>query len=404
MPYELNIKTPELRTDPYPLYARLRRDSPVATLTRPFFGKAWVLSRYEDVHMALMDPRFANNRLNATGVKDPLDRWWVPPVLRSFQKNMVASDAPDHRRLRDLVHKAFTPRRVEELKGQVERIVADLLEAAAKKERVDLIADFALPLPLAIISLMMGVPEEDRLKFHHWTAKLLDLTSGNPIGLISQFPNSLRMMAFFRKLIRLRRQQPSDDLLTALVQAEEQGDRLSEDELVAMIFLLLLAGHETTVNLIGNGMHALLENPDQLQKLREQPEIIGSAVEELLRFTNPVEQPSARFLREDLTLHGELIPRGSMVMPLVSSANRDERAFDKADQLDLTRQPNRHLAFGMGSHYCLGAPLARLEGRIALQALVQRFPKMRLATPEQPLQWRGVMSLRGLRHLPLQLV
>jgi cytochrome P450 len=402
MIHELNLKTPELRTDPYPLYARLRRDSPVALLHRPLMGKAFILSRYEDVLHAFTDPRLANNRRSATNAPDPLDRWFVPRLLKAFGNNMLATDAPDHRRLRDLVHKAFTPRRVEELKDQVERIVADLLDAALKKQSVNLIADFALPLPLTIISVMMGVPEEDRLQFHHWTARLLEgVTSAT--GMASQFPNAFRMQRFFRKLIRLRREQPGDDLLTALVQAEEQGDRLSEEELVSMIFLLLLAGHETTVNLIGNGMLALLQNPEQLQRLYREPELIGSAVEELLRFTNPVVQPSDRYAREDISLHGQVIPRGSVVLPLVAAANRDEQAFPGADQLDLARTPNRHLAFGMGAHYCLGAPLARLEGRIALQALVQRFPRMRLAIPEQRLEWRGTIGLRGLKQLPVHL-
>jgi cytochrome P450 PksS len=211
------------------------------------------------------------------------------------------------------------------------------------------------------------------------------------------------MMRFFRKLIHLRRAEPRDDLLTALVQAEEQGDRLSEDELISMIFLLLLAGHETTVNLIGNGTLALLQHPEQLQKLRENPELIGSAVEELLRYGNPVEQPSPRFAREEIHLDGHVIPQGATVMPLLASANRDESMFENADKLDITRKPNRHVAFGMGAHYCLGAPLARLEGTIALQQLVRRFPQMKLAVPEEQLRWRGSVGLRGLKALPLRL-
>ncbi|MET0404803.1 MAG: cytochrome P450 [Cystobacter sp.] len=399
---ELHIKSPELRTNPYPIYARLRSDSPVAILHRPLMGKAFILSRYEDVNRAFTDPRLANNRRNATNAPDPMDRWFVPALFKAFGNNLLATDAPDHRRLRDLVHKAFTPRRVEDLKGLVERIVTDLLDAALKKPSVNLIADFALPLPLTVISVMMGVPEEERLDFHHWTASLLEgVTSAT--GMFSQFPNAFRMERFFRKLIRLRREQPGDDLLTALVQAEEKGDRMSENELISMIFLLLLAGHETTVNLIGNGTLALLQHPEQFQRLHREPDLIGSAVEELLRFTNPVVQPSDRYAREDITLHGTVIPKGSVVLPLVASANRDEQAFSGADQLDLGRTPNRHLAFGMGVHYCLGAPLARLEGKIALQALVQRFPRMKLALPEQRLEWRGTVGLRGLKQLPVQL-
>lgn len=400
---ELNLKARDIRADPYPTYARLRKESPVVILEHPIFGKAYYLTRYNDVVSSFTDPRLVNDRRNAVGGKDPLDRWFVPRLFRIFQRNMLSSDAPDHRRQRDLVHKAFTPRRVEEMKQTVEKIVGELLDAAQKKQTVDLIADFALPLPLTVISEMMGVPEEDRLTFHRQMGGFLDnLTS--PVGFLLQTPNAFNLMRFFRKLIRLRREEPRDDLLTALVQAEEQGDRLGEDELISMIFLLLLAGHETTVNLIGNGTLALLQHPEQLQKLRENPELIGSAVEELLRYGNPVEQPSPRFAREDIHLDGHVIPRGATVMPLLASANRDESAFENADTLDITRKPNRHVAFGLGVHYCLGAPLARLEGTIALQHLVRRFPQMKLAVPETQLRWRGSIGLRGLKALPLRLV
>jgi cytochrome P450 len=402
MAAELNLNAPELRADPYPTYARLRQESPVMPVRLPVFGNAFLLTRYEDVANAFTDPRYANDRRNAAGSR-LMDRWWVPSLVRMFQDTMVGVDAPDHRRLRDLVHQAFTPRRVEELKGTVEQLVAGLLDAAERKGTVDLIADFALPLPLTVISLMLGVPEEDRAPFRRWMVGFLDGMSRSPLGLVAQFPRSVLMMGFFRRLIQQRREHPGDDLLTGLVQAEEQGDRLSEDELVAMIFLLLLAGHETTVNLIGSGTLALLQHPDQLERLRRDPGLIGTAVEELLRYANPVAQPSPRFAREDLVLHGKVIPRGATVVPLLASANRDETMFARADEVDVGRQPNRHVAFGLGVHYCLGAPLARLEGRIALQTLVQRFPRMRLAVPEEALQWRGSVNLRGLKTLPLHL-
>ncbi|MFY0572457.1 cytochrome P450 family protein [Archangium lansingense] len=399
---EINLKTPEIRANPYPTYARLRKESPVVLVKHPLFGKSYYLTRYNDIVSSFTDSRLANDRRNIEGDKDPLDRWWVPSLLRAFKNNMLATDAPDHRRLRDLVHKAFTPRRVEEMKQAVEKIVGELLDAAQKKQTVDLLADFALPLPLTVISEMMGVPEEDRLTFHRQMGGFLDNLS-SPLGFLLQTPNAFNMLRFFRKLIRLRQTDPRDDLLTALVLAEEQGDRLNEDELVSMIFLLLLAGHETTVNLIGNGTLALLQHPEQLQKLRENPELIGSAVEELLRYGNPVDQPSPRFAREDIHLEGHVIPRGSTVMLLLASANRDESVFENPDTLDITRKPNRHVAFGMGVHYCLGAPLARLEGTIALQHLVRRFPQMKLAVPEQQLRWRGSIGLRGLKALPLRL-
>jgi cytochrome P450 PksS len=402
MTTEINLKAAEFRADPYPTYARLRKESPVVVIKHPIFGKAYYLTRYNDVVSSFTDPRLANDRRNVVGNKDPLDHWWVPRLFRAFQNNMLSADAPDHRRLRDLVHKAFTPRRVEEMKQAVEKIVGELLDAAQKKQTVDLIADFALPLPLTVISEMMGVPEEDRLTFHRQMGDFLD-NLASPLQFLLQAPNAFYMTRFFRKLIRLRREQPRDDLLTALVQAEEQGERLSEDELISMIFLLLLAGHETTVNLIGNGTLALLQHPEQLQKLRENPELIGSAVEELLRYGNPVDQPSPRFAKEEIHLEGHVIPQGATVMALLASANRDESVFENADTLDITRKPNRHVAFGMGAHYCLGAPLARLEGTIALQHLVRRFPHMKLAVPEKQLRWRGSVGLRGLKALPLRL-
>jgi cytochrome P450 PksS len=403
MPPEVNFNDPVVRADPYPLYARLRKEAPVIAIRRPLFGQVWLLTRYEDVLMALNDKRFINDRRNVGDGQTGILPWWMPRVFHLLQANMLSRDLGDHRRLRDLVHKAFTPRMVDKMKASVERIVGRLLDEAEKKQTVDLITDVALPLPLEIISEMMGVSPEDRRNFHRWIASFLDALGGSPLAVLAQAPTGFLLMRLFRKLIRQRREQPGDDLISALVQAEEKGDHLNEEELISMIFLLLLAGHETTVNLIGSGMLALLQNPDQFQKLREQPELIDSAIEELLRYANPVEQPAPRYTREDVELGGHRIPRGAMVIPVVASANRDESMFPNADTLDITRSPNRHVSFGMGVHYCLGAPLARLEGRIALLALVQRFPRMRLAVPAEKLRWRTSLSVRGLKALPLHL-
>jgi len=225
--------------------------------------------------------------------------------------------------------------------------------------------------------------------------------AGDPTVFLRQIPNALRMTRFFEKLIALRRANPGDDLVTALITAEDAGDHLSQDELIAMIFLLLLAGHETTVNLIGTGVLALLQHPAQLQQLRDNFDLIDDAVEELLRYGNPVEHGSSRYALEDVHIGGQLIPKGSTVLLLLSSANRDERIFENPEQLDITRSPNRHVGFGLGIHYCLGAPLARLEGRIAIQKLFQRFPNLHLAIPEEQLAWRSTMAVRGLRSLPV---
>jgi cytochrome P450 PksS len=402
---ELTSPSPEVRANPYPFYAQLRKMGPVLPTTRPLIGRGFLLTRYEDVFNSLKDPRLVNDRGNAVeGGGDFLNRWWMPRIIKVFQQNMVTKDEPDHRRLRNLVHKAFTPRMIENLTARVEQLVDALLDAAAKKPVADLIHDFALPLPLTVISEMLGVPEKDRMFFRRVMGGLFDdLAGGSPIGLLFSYPAAIRMDRFFRELVKLRRDQPGDDLTTALIRAEEAGDQFSEEELISMIFLLLFAGHETTVNLIGNGTLALLEHPEQLRKLYEHPELIDSAIEELLRYGNPVGQPAPRFAREDMEIQGVKIPKGSMVLALLPSANRDEAAFENPDELDITRNPNRHVAFGYGIHYCLGAPLARLEGRIAIQKLVRRFPDMRLAVPRKKLTWRRNLNLHGLKALPLHL-
>ncbi|ATB39831.1 putative cytochrome P450 hydroxylase [Cystobacter fuscus] len=393
------FESPEARANPIPVYAKLRKLGPVLHSTA-LYGEGFVLPRYEEVVSVLKDPRFANDRRNVPGGTS-MDRWWMPAILRLLVSSMVLKDPPDHRRLRNLVQKAFTPIMVENLNGRVEQITEELLDAAVRKPVVDLMEEFALPLPLTVISEMLGVPEPDRINFRKLIAKVLDPSSVSPIAFIRNYPHMLRLNRFLRRLVNLRREQPGNDLVTALVQAEEGGDRLSEDELISMIFLLLFAGHETTVNLIGNGVLALVRHPDQLQKLREQPDLIDSAIEEMLRFTNPVGQVAPRFAKEDVEIAGVRIPKGSAVTLLIASANLDETAFPNADKLDITRSPNRHVSFGYGIHYCLGAPLARLEARVAIPALLQRFPRLELAVPAEKLRWRPNIGLRGLEALPL---
>ncbi|MCA0454355.1 MAG: cytochrome P450 [Chloroflexi bacterium] len=396
----LDTTSPQFRHDPYPTYAALRETEPVSLINEPVMGQAWLVTRYDDVVTVLKDPRFSNEGRKTAAVQRKAP-WWTPKVLTTFQNSMLLVDDPDHRRLRDLVHKAFTPKMLQGLNKVIENVTDERLEKMARKKSVDLIADFALPIPLTVISDMMGVPVKDRLKFHHWMGTFLEIRSGTKLQMMGKMLNMMQMYRFFKSLINLRRRQPQDDLITALVNAEQDGDRLNEDEMIAMIFLLLLAGHETTVNLIGNGTLALLENPDQLHKLQNQPELIDSAVEELLRFTNPVEQPAPRYNLEEIELGGQKLPRGSRVLVSLASANRDEAAFPNADKLDITRTPNKHLAFGLGIHYCLGAPLARMEGKIGLQRLITRFPNMQLGVKPDAVQWRTSMAVRGLKALPI---
>jgi cytochrome P450 PksS len=313
---------------------------------------------------------------------------------------MLDLDDPDHARLRALVHKAFTPGRIEQMQGRIQAICDQLLNTVQPKGTMDLIGDFALPLPLIVISELLGIPTADRLRFHRWTKTFLKPPS--TVNMLLALPAIAAFMRYLRRLFAERRLHPSDDLLTALVQAEEAGDYLSEDELLAMAFILIVAGHETTVNLIGSGLLVLLEHPDQLALLQSDPGLIRPAVEELLRFAAPVEQATERYARQPVTIAGVTIPQGALTLAVLASANRDEQVFAQPDQLDIRREKNRHLAFGYGIHACVGMPLARLEGQIAVNTLVQRFPKLRLAVSPDQLRWRATPNVRGLESLPVR--
>lgn len=399
----IDLTSANFRQNPFPLYQRLRREEPVVFVEESYAGPAWLITRYNDAVTVLKDPCFSSNRLSVMEKGGPMDAWWMPKIFRAFSNSMIVVDDPDHRRLRDLVHIAFTPQRIRRLATRIESISHELLDQAMNKESVELIADFALPLPLTVISEMMGVPEKDRLKFHKWSASFLDASFNDPMSMLQQLPNAFQLNRLFKQLIRLRQQHPADDLITALVQAEDGGDRLSEDELVAMLFLLLLAGHETTVNLIASGTLALLENPGELARLRTNPELMDSAIEELLRYTTPVEILPPRYALEDTVIGDFSVTRGQTLLIALASANRDETVFERADELDIERHPNKHISFGLGIHYCLGAPLARLEGKIALQVLLDRCPGLALAALPEELEWRNSAAVRGLKTLPVYL-
>jgi pimeloyl-[acyl-carrier protein] synthase len=316
---------------------------------------------------------------------------------------MLFRDPPDHTRLRTLVSKAFTPRVIEGLRPHIQQIVDGLLDRVRDRRAMDLIADLAFPLPVIVISEMLGVPAADRDRFRQWSldvARSLDAIA-LPVGpeVIERGNAARRALAdYFRGLIAERRRRPQADLLSGLIAAEEQGDTLSQAELLATCVLLLVAGHETTVNLIGNGMLALLRHPAELRKLGAEPALLPSAVEELLRWDSPV-QRTGRITATDVELGGTLIPKGALVSAVLGAANRDPAHFPEPDRLDLARPDNRHLAFGWGIHFCLGAPLARVEGQIAIGALARRLPGLALAT-DRP-EWRESSALRGLRALPV---
>ncbi len=397
-----DLANPQFKANPYPFYARLRAEAPVWRTTLPDKRVAWLVTRYEDVAGALRDDTFAKDRLNAMDPEQLRKTPWVPGFLKPLERNMLDLDDPDHARLRALVSKAFTPRLIERLRGRIETLSEELLDVMERKGGAELVGDYALPIPATVIAELLGVPAEDRRKFHRWSGKLVSVSSGR--DMLRALPAALAFTRYLRKIIERRRAEPGDDLLTALVRAEEAGDKLSEDEVLAMAFLLLVAGHETTVNLIASGALALLEHPEQAEALRSDPSLTKPAVEELLRYTSPVELATERYAREDVEIAGTTIPRGERVLAVLGSANHDEREFEDPDVLNLTRDPNRHLAFGRGGvHHCLGAPLARMEGQIALNALLRRFPGARLAMAPESLHWRRGLFLRGLEKLPLVL-
>lgn len=387
------------KANPFPFYARLREEAPVFRIKGPANEVAWLVTRYDDVSQVLKHASLSKDRI---GSMTPEQRaklpWFVKPFLRISQ-NMLSKDPPDHTRLRSLVHKAFTPRLIERLRSRVQSLSDELLDAAVRKGSMDLVAQYAFLLPVTIIAEMLGVPSGDYRKFQHWSNRLISNTSMTDVLL--SVPSVVMFTRYLRKLIAQRRASLGDDLLSALIQTEEAGDKLSPDELVSMAFLLLVAGHETTVNLIAGGTLALLQNPEQLERLRKNPGLIEPAVEELLRYASPVEISTERFAREDVSVGGVTIPRGDLVFAVLASANRDERQFKDPDTLDLGREPNKHVSLGMGIHYCLGAPLARLEGQIAIQTLVNRFPNLRLAKPAESLKWRTGFLMRGPKQLPV---
>jgi cytochrome P450 len=397
-----DLASPRFKADPYPFYARLRAEAPVWRTTLPDKRTAWLVTRYEDVAGVLKDDRLAKDPRNAQDPEQQAERPWVPGFLKPLEQNMLDLDDPDHKRLRAIVSKAFTPRLIERLRGRIEAICLELLDVIGRRRKTELVRDYALPLPATVIAELLGVPGKDQRRFHRWSNRIVSISSGRDVW--RALPAAFAFVRYLRKMSERRRVLPEDDLMSALVQAEEAGDSLSQDELLAMSFLLLVAGHETTVNLIASGTLALLEHPDQLEKLEGDSLFIKPAVEELLRYTSPLEIVTERYTRQDLEISGTTVPRGELVLAVLGSANRDEQHFEDPDTLDLTRDPNRHLAFGRGGvHHCLGAPLARMEGQIAISALLQRFPSLHLEADPGSLRWRRGIFLRGLQRLPLVL-
>jgi cytochrome P450 len=397
---DVDFASAAFKRDPFPTYAKLLMDTPVARFraSGPAGGNAvsFAITRYADVSALIRDKRFVKDTVNAG-----LPPIRVPGFIRPLMRNMLAMDDPDHARLKKLVMAAFTPKRVEMMRERTKAISAQLLDRLAGRDQFDLIADYALPLPVTVISDLLGVPQPDQIKFARWSGALINAGRSNFSAILS-LPSILRFLRYLRFLIALKRSEPQDDLVSALVAAEAEGDKLNGEELMAMIAILLSAGHETTVNLIGNGMHTLLTYPDAKAELRANPDIIAPAVEELLRFSGPVATLTHRYAKEDAEVAGYMIPEGSTVFGLIAAANRDETQFENANQVVLTRSANRHLSFGEGGHYCMGASLARMEGAIAINDLLQRMPHMSLAQSPETLTWTPGLVLRGLDRLPVR--
>lgn len=397
-PPRYDLWAPETRANPLPVYARMRQEAPLVRLFDPNLNiPVWVATRYKDVVDLVRDPRFTKDmRKLPDGSPSKLRRIDSMEVIN---RHMLSSDPPDHTRLRTIVSKAFTPRRVEELRPRITAITHELLDAAKARGEVDLLDAFAFPLPITVIAELLGVPVEDREQFREWTTAIINPPTNGDFEPIQKA--GMQFIQYFQGLLARRRAEPRDDLLTALMSAEEQGDRLSPQELISMLFLLLVAGHETTVNLIGNGVWALLQNPEQLERLRANPALIESAVEEMLRYRSPVETTTQRWATQDIEFRGQVIPAGESVLGALLAANHDPEQFPEPEKFDITREPNRHVAFGFGIHFCLGAPLARLEGAIAINLLLERMPRLRFAVNPSELRWRDGILVHGLQRLPV---
>ncbi|MGW7578035.1 cytochrome P450 family protein [Streptomyces sp. NPDC054765] len=378
------------------LYTALAAQGPVHPITAPSGTVGWLVTGSEETRALLADPRIVKGGWGAAAYISTLPE----ETARAVHSHMLNSDPSVHTRLRKLVTSAFTRRRVEELAPRIQQMTDELLDAAQGPEYVDLITALAYPLPLNVICELIGVPEEDRTEFRSWTAAVVSPGIYSPQDYLRSVTS---LLDYSRWLIVKRRHTPQDDLLSTLISARDEGEGLTEDELTSMIFLLLIAGHETTVNLIGNGVHALLDHPGQLDLLRERPELLDGAIEELLRYDSPVQTTTPYRTAQPVEVGGVTLPEGAVVYFALLAANRDDRRFPSGTGLDITREGPAHVAFGHGIHHCLGAPLARIEARTVLRTLLDRFPDLRLAVPTEDLFRTPSMIMNGLAALPVRL-
>ena len=395
-----DLLSPAALANPYPTLARLRTEAPVFRTYDPQLNsETWLLTRYDDSIALLKDGRFTKNLETKAQLRAENDDA-MAGAAQAINKHMLMVDPPDHTRLRTLVHKAFTPRMIDNLAPRIQQIADDLIDKVQAQGTMELIEDFALPLPIIVIAELLGVPLEDRARFRDWSNVIVFEGLGGDQERVATA--TLEFIMYFHEMFDQRRASPQDDLITGLVRVEEDGNTLDPQELISMVFLLLVAGHETTVNLIANGILSLLKHPAQLQRLKDNPALIRPAIEEMLRYEGPVGTSTMRWALEDLEIRGQKIARGEMVMTSLLSANRDPAEFTDPDTFDITRDPNRHIAFGHGIHYCLGAPLARLEGSLAINTLLRRLPDLQLAVPVDDLRWKPYLLLHTMEAMPVQ--
>jgi cytochrome P450 len=428
-PFELDISDPNFMADAYDTYADLRAKGPVSHVrfaggedeesgdgeeSREFFfrNETFFVSHYDEAIATLLDDRFSVDPRAGISEEQLEQRPPMPEELRPLSRSILLLDPPDHTRLRKLVQPSFTGRGMQALRGSIQQIADDLLDKAerdaaargevAPERWMDLIKAFAYPFPVTVISDMLGIPREDRETIRGWTENLLSADRRRGRGLDEEVRAGLReFIDYLQDLFERKRRAPTDDMISRLVHAEEDGDALDEDEVLSTVFLMFLAGHVTTVNLIANGVVALLTHPDQLAKFKADPELAKGVVEETLRYWGPIDFIGRRIAKEDVEVGGTLIPSGEQATVGLAAANRDPARFANPDVFDITRtDANRHLAFGKGIHVCLGAPLARVEGQVAFDTLFGRFPELRLAVPAEEVRW-GSSFLRGFARLPV---
>lgn len=392
----VRLLEPEVLANPYPLYHKLRSEDPVHW---DRFLHTWVVTRYPDVlnvlHSFSADRTPTPEQLTAMGLSG------LNPIAKVMVKQMLFMDAPAHTRLRGLASAAFTPRRVEVLRGHIQEIADELLDRVRTRGKMDIIEDFAAPMPAIVTAEMLGVPTEDHSDLKKWSADFAEMLGNfqhNPDRIPRVLESTNNLTDYFQAAIDKARQHPREGLIQAFMNAEIDGDRLTDEEIVANCIVTMVGGQETTTNLIGNGLLTLMRNPEQLARLRDDPSLINSAVEELLRYESP-SQHTGRIAREDVQIGGKEIRKGQAVMAIMAAANRDPERFPDPDQLILDRSDNKHLAFGWSSHFCFGAPLARMEGQIAFETILRRLPNLEAAPG--PLTWRNNSGLRGLMALPV---